>query len=76
MSKRVEQNGKTLYHIQAEYGTTNHDSTYDLFIWSVDEPTEEQIAKAYIEDMGEVDKDEVKDFLEMCNTYMVHGNEV
>lgn len=72
---KVEFNGKTLWHVQANIDW--HDDTYDMFIFSETEPTKEQIKKLYIEENGrEIDDEEIKEFLEYSNTYTVYADEV
>ena len=49
---RVEKNGKTLWHIQ-NMNICSDGTPYDMFLWSENEPTKEELRKAFAEDYGE-----------------------
>ena len=71
---RVEQNGKTLYHIQ-NMNICSDGSAYDMFLWAKDEPTQEELAKAFIEDYGD-DKRMAEEWLTSSEVYAVYAEEL
>ena len=70
----VEQNGKKLWHIQ----NTNilfDNVPYDLFLWAKNEPTQEELAKAFRKDYGN-DERMVKEWLTSSKVYVVCAYEM
>ena len=68
---KVIVNGKILYHVQSlsDYST----EPIDYFIFGVQQPSEKQIRKIVIEDIG---KDWVDNFMDNHEVYTVYAEEV
>lgn len=71
----VKQNDKCLRHIQSV--TEYRDEPVDIFVFSENEPTEEQVRQLVIDDMGCDDcDDEIDDIMEHYNIYTVYAEEL
>lgn len=68
---RVEKNGKTLWHIQ-NMNICSDGTPYDMFLWSENEPTEEELRKAFAEDYGEDEGCEMDEWLTSSDVYAVY----
>ena len=72
---RVEQNDKTLWHIQ-NMNICSDGGAYDMFLWAKDEPTQEDLEKAFREDYIDADDELVKEWLTSSNVYAVYAEEL
>lgn len=71
---KIEQNGKTLYHIQSV--TDWHDEPYDLFVWAKDEKEiSDNLKDLYKNDYENIDVDntEINDLIDNSNIYIVYA---
>lgn len=68
---RVEKNGKTLWHIQ-NMNICSDGTPYDMFLWSENEPTKEELRKAFAEDYGEDEGCEMDEWLTSSDVYAVY----
>lgn len=75
MSKQVNSNGKTLYHIQSI--TDWHDDPYDMFVYADNESeVRKNLKQLYTEDCGDIDETELKDLIDNTNIYTVYADEI
>lgn len=72
---KVEQNGKTLWHIQNK-NICSDGTPYDMFLWSENEPTEEEIIKAFKEDYVDCEDWQVEEWKTSSEIYAVYAEEV
>ena len=72
---RVEQNDKTLWHIQ-NMNICSDDSAYDMFLWAKNEPTREELEKAFREDYIDADDELVEEWLTSSDVYAVYAEEL
>ena len=70
---KVEKNGKTLWHIQNK-NICSDGTPYDMFLWGEDEPTEEELKKAFAEDYGEDEGCEMDEWLTSSEIYAVYAS--
>lgn len=68
---RVEKDGKTLWHIQ-NMNICSDGTPYDMFLWSENEPTKEELRKAFAEDYGEDEGCEMNEWLTSSDVYAVY----
>jgi hypothetical protein len=72
---KIEQNGKTLYHIQSV--SEWHEEPYDLFVWAKDEKeVTENLKGIYKNDYEDIDDTELADMIDNSSIYIVYGEEV
>ena len=75
---KVQQNGKTLYHVQSV--TDWHDEPYDMFVFSKNPPNEIELRRLLTEDSDfteeDVDKQEINDLIKCANAYTVYTEEL
>lgn len=72
---KVEQNGKTLWHIQNK-NICSDGTPYDMFLWSENEPTLEEIVKAFKEDYADCEDWQVEEWETSSEIYAVYAEEV
>lgn len=70
---KVEKDGKTLWHIQ-NMNICSDGTPYNMFLWSENEPTKEELRKAFAEDYGEDEGCEMDEWLTSSNVYAVHAS--
>lgn len=70
---KVEKDGKTLWHIQ-NMNICSDGTPYDMFLWSENEPTKEELRKAFAEDFGEDEGCEMDEWLTSSEAYMVYAS--
>lgn len=68
---KVEKNGKTLWHIQ-NMSICSDGTPYDMFLWGENEPTKEELRKAFAEDYGEDEGCEMDEWLTSSDVYAVY----
>ena len=71
----VEKNGKTLWHVQ-NMNICSDGTPYDMFLWSEQEPTKEQLRRAFIEDYDTDDEYQIKEWETSSEIYKVYAEEV
>lgn len=72
---KIEQNGKTLYHIQSV--TDWHDEPYDLFVWARDrKEISDNLKDLYKSDYESIDETELNDLIDNSHVYMVYAETV
>ena len=72
---RVERDNKTLWHIQ-NMNICSDGSAYDMFLWSENEPTEEELKKAFVEDYIDASDELIEEWLTSSEVYAVYAEEL
>ena len=70
---KVEKDGKTLWHIQ-NMNICPDGTPYDMFLWSENEPTKEELRKAFAEDYGEDEGCEMDEWLTSSEVDTVYAS--
>lgn len=68
---KVIKNGKTLYHIQ-NMNILSDEEPYDMFLWSEDTPTEEELRGAFAEENDDYTEYEMEEWLTSSSIYPVY----
>lgn len=72
---KLEQNGKTLYHLQSV--TDWHDEPYDLFVWAKDEvEISNNLKDIYLNEYLVKHEAEINDLMENTNIYTVYAESI
>ena len=75
MSGRVQVYGKTLWHIQ-NMNICTDGNAYDMFLWSENEPTEEELVKAFLDDYIDATPELVDEWRTSSDVYAVYAEEL
>lgn len=75
MSGRVQVYGKTLWHVQ-NMNICSDGNAYDMFLWSKDEPTEEELVKAFLDDYIDATPELVDEWRTSSDVYAVYAEEL
>ena len=75
MSGRVQVYGKTLWHVQ-NMNICSDGGAYDMFLWSKDEPTEEELVKAFLDDYIDATPELVDEWRTSSDVYDVYAEEL
>lgn len=70
---KVIVDGKTLWHIQ-NMNILSDGEPYDMFLWGENEPTEEELRRAFAEDYDEYSEYEMSEWLTSSNIYAVYAS--
>lgn len=70
---KVVVNGKTLWHIQ-NMNILSDGEPYDMFLWGENEPTEEELRRAFAEDYDEYSEYEMSEWLTSSSIYAVYAS--
>ena len=75
MGGRVQVYGKTLWHIQ-NMNICTDGSAYDMFLWAENEPTEEELVKAFLDDYIDATPELVDEWRTSSDVYAVYAEEL
>ena len=72
---RVTKDNKTLWHIQ-NMNICSDGNAYDMFLWAENEPTEEQLKQAFIDDYIDASDELINEWLTSSDVYAVYAEEL
>ena len=75
MNGHVQAYGKTLWHVQ-NMNICTDGNAYDMFLWSKDEPTEEELVKAFLDDYIDATPELVDEWRTSSDVYAVYAEEL
>ena len=75
MNGRVQVYGKTLWHIQ-NMNICTDGNAYDMFLWAENEPTEEELVKAFLDDYIDATPELVEEWRTSSDVYAVYAEEL